>query len=68
MQVSIDYLLLLIKEHGALAALDMIDIESIDDGKDNTLKVICRTLKYSAEQLELVLIDKIHAQAETATK
>lgn len=66
MKADIDYLLYLIREHGVLAALDMIDIETIDDGKDNTIKVICRTIKYSAEELEKVLVDKIQAR-ETKT-
>ncbi len=59
MQADIDTLLFLIKEHGIVAALGMIDIESIQDGKDNTIKVICRTIKYSVDELEKVLIDKI---------
>lgn len=57
MKVCIDHLLLLVKEHGAEKALRYINIEEIDD---HELKLIARTLKYSGETLENVLVDRIH--------
>lgn len=57
MKVSIDHLLLLVKEHGAEKALKYINIEDIED---HTVKVIARTIKYSGEALENTLIDKIY--------
>lgn len=41
-------LLKLVKKHGSLAAVKSIDIEDIDD---ITIKIICRTLVNSDEQL-----------------
>lgn len=57
MKVTIDHLLLLIKEHGAEKALRYINIEEIED---HDAKVIARTIKFSGEMLETVLVDKIH--------
>ena len=57
MKVSIDHLLLLVKEHGAEKALRYINVEDIED---HELKVIARTIKYSGEMLESVLVDRIH--------
>jgi hypothetical protein len=65
MKASIDHLLYLIKENGVEKSLDMIDIESIED---HTIKVICRTIKYSSEELEKVLIDRIYDRNKKALK
>lgn len=57
MKVGIDYLLLLVKEHGAEKALRYINVEDIED---HDAKVIARTIKFSGEMLERVLTDRIH--------
>lgn len=57
MKVGIDHLLLLVKEHGAEKALRYINIEDIED---HALKVIARTIQYSAQTFEGVIIDRIH--------
>lgn len=63
MKASIDHLLYLIKQVGVEKALQGIDIESIEDPDDpmekNSIRIICRTIKYSCEELERVLIDRI---------
>lgn len=57
MTISIDQLLLLIKENrGVEKALQKIDVEDIED---HDAKVISRTIKYSCEMLESVLVDRI---------
>ena len=63
MKVSIDHLLLLVKEHGAEKALRYIDVEQIDD---HDAKVIARTIKFSGEMLESVLVDRIHERDSIA--
>lgn len=48
---------------GVERALQCIDIESIEDPDDptgkNSIRIICRTIKYSSEELERVLLDRI---------
>lgn len=56
MKVTIDHLLLLVREHGAEKALRYIDVEQIED---HDAKVIARTVKYSSEMLEQVLLDRV---------
>lgn len=56
---SIDFLLYTIKQHGIEKALKMVDIETIEEGTGNTIKVICRTIKYSIDKLEEELLDAI---------
>jgi septin family protein len=57
----VDDLLYLIKENGITRTLDSIDIEGLEDASDenDTIKIICRTIKYSCDQLDRVLLDRI---------
>ena len=68
MQPNLESLLFLVKKYGTENALKMVDIESINDPLDphNTVKIICRTINYSIQELERVLIDKIVTQHEQA--
>lgn len=65
MKVTVDYLLLLVREHGAEKALRYIDVEEIED---HTAKVIARTVQHSGQTLEQFLIDMICARDATSTK
>lgn len=61
MKVSIDHLLLLVKEHGAEKALRYINIENIEH---DAARIIARTIQYSCGELENVLVDAITERDE----
>lgn len=52
-----------IKSIGFQKFIELVDIEKIED---HTVKIICRTIQTSFEELENVLVDRIHEQAKAS--
>ena len=54
-----------IKTIGVGKFIELVDVEKIED---LTVKIICRTIATSFEELENVLVDRIHEQAQASIK
>lgn len=65
MKYDNNYLLKLTQTNGVPASLDMIDIENIED---ETVKIICRTIKFSMEALIRELETRVKQDQEVRTK
>ena len=65
MKLSAEELLFHIKQDGITKTLERIEVETIED---HTIKVICRTIKYSHDELVKVLIDRVFDRANKGSK